>query len=96
MSTNTPSYTICSAPTVYIFVYILIETRFAPLMEKKCKHIQSDPSHPLWTILCALKLLLKKGRVVMLNSNVLIECSRRHVTSVVGLLALPVKHSAVY
>ena len=31
MSTNTPSYTICSAPIVYIFVYILIETRIAPL-----------------------------------------------------------------
>ena len=31
MSTNTPSYTICSSPIVYIFVYILIETRIAPL-----------------------------------------------------------------
>ena len=31
MPTNTPSYTICSAPIVYIFVYILIETRIAPL-----------------------------------------------------------------
>ena len=31
MSTNTYSYTICSAPNVYIFVYILIETRIAPL-----------------------------------------------------------------
>ena len=31
MSTNTSSYTICSAPNVYIFVYILIETRIAPL-----------------------------------------------------------------
>ena len=31
MSTNTFSYTICNAPNVYIFVYILIETRIAPL-----------------------------------------------------------------
>ena len=31
MSTNTSSYTICNAPNVYIFVYILIETRIAPL-----------------------------------------------------------------
>ena len=31
MSTNPPSYTICSAPIVYSFVYILIETRIAPL-----------------------------------------------------------------
>ena len=31
MSTNTPRYTICSTPIVYIFVYILIETRIAPL-----------------------------------------------------------------
>ena len=31
MSTNTSSYTICSAPNVYIVVYILIETRIAPL-----------------------------------------------------------------
>ena len=31
MSINTYSYTICSAPNVYIFVYILIETRIAPL-----------------------------------------------------------------
>ena len=31
MSTNTSSYTICSAPNVYIFVYILIETHIAPL-----------------------------------------------------------------
>ena len=31
MSTNTSSYTICSAPNVYIFVYILTETRIAPL-----------------------------------------------------------------
>ena len=29
MSTNTSSYTICSAPNVYIFVYILIETRYS-------------------------------------------------------------------
>ena len=32
MSTNTCSYTICSAPNVYIFVYILIETCLALLM----------------------------------------------------------------
>ena len=31
MSTNTSRYTICSAPFVYIFVYILIETPIAPL-----------------------------------------------------------------
>ena len=31
MPTNTPSYSICSAPIVYIFVYILIETCIAPL-----------------------------------------------------------------
>ena len=31
ISTNTFRYTICSAPNVYIFVYILIETRIAPL-----------------------------------------------------------------
>ena len=31
LSTNTSSYTICRAPNVYIFVYILIETRIAPL-----------------------------------------------------------------
>ena len=45
----------------------------------------------LWTILCALKLLFKKGRVVM--PNVLIECFRLHVTSVV--LVLLVKHNTV-
>ena len=33
MSTNTSSYTICSAPNVYIFVYILIETRIVPLRQ---------------------------------------------------------------
>ena len=32
MSTTTCSYTICSAPNVYIFVYILIETHLAPLI----------------------------------------------------------------
>ena len=32
MSTNTSSYTICSAPNIYIFVYILTETRIAPLI----------------------------------------------------------------
>ena len=31
MSADTSSYTICSAPNVYMFVYILIETRIAPL-----------------------------------------------------------------
>ena len=31
VSTNAFSCTICSAPNVYIFVYILIETRIAPL-----------------------------------------------------------------
>ena len=31
MSTNTFSYTICNPPNVYILVYILIETRIAPL-----------------------------------------------------------------
>ena len=35
MSTNSSSYTICSAPYVYIFVYILIETRIAPLTHTK-------------------------------------------------------------
>ena len=34
MSTNTSRYTICSAPNVYILVYILIETRIAPLIQK--------------------------------------------------------------
>ena len=34
MSTNTSSYTICSAPNVYIFIYILIETHIAPLKSK--------------------------------------------------------------
>ena len=33
MSTNTSSYTICSASNVYMFVYIFIETRIAPLIE---------------------------------------------------------------
>ena len=33
MSADTSSYTICSAPNVYMFVYILIETCIAPLME---------------------------------------------------------------
>ena len=37
MSTNTFHYTICSTPNVYIFVYILIETRIAPLKFKKKK-----------------------------------------------------------
>ena len=32
MSADTSSYTICSAPNVYMFVYILIETRIAPLI----------------------------------------------------------------
>ena len=32
MSTNTCGYTICSAPNVYIFAYILIETCIALLM----------------------------------------------------------------
>ena len=31
MSTNTSIYTMCSAPNIYIFVYILIETPIAPL-----------------------------------------------------------------
>ena len=35
MSTNTSSYTICSAPNVYIFVYILIATSIAPLKKKQ-------------------------------------------------------------
>ena len=39
MSTNTFSYTICSAPNVYILVYILIETRIAPL-SRRLFHIQ--------------------------------------------------------
>ena len=30
-STKTSSYTICRAPNFYIFVYVLIETRIAPL-----------------------------------------------------------------
>ena len=34
MSTNTSSYTICRAPNVYTFVYILIETRIAPLTKR--------------------------------------------------------------
>ena len=34
MSTNTSSYTICSTPNVYICVYILIETRIAPLIDQ--------------------------------------------------------------
>ena len=34
MSTNTSSYIICSAPNVYIFVYILIETHIAPLRQQ--------------------------------------------------------------
>ena len=33
ISANTSSYAICSAPNVYIFVYILIETRIAPLRQ---------------------------------------------------------------
>ena len=33
MSADTSSYTICSAPNVYMFVYILIETRIAPLID---------------------------------------------------------------
>ena len=44
MSTNTSSDTICRAPNVYIFVYILIETRIAPL-----KH-----SEQLCIIYCSL------------------------------------------
>ena len=43
MSTNTSSYTICSAPNVYIFVYILIEIRIAPLIQH---HKLIDPSLP--------------------------------------------------
>ena len=43
ISTNTPSYTICSAPNVYIFVYILIETRIAPL--KAWGYSSSDHTH---------------------------------------------------
>ena len=47
MSTNTSSYTICSAPNVYIFVYILIETRIAPLSyhfyQKMPSHLFSRP-----------------------------------------------------
>ena len=44
MSTNTSSYTICSAPNVYIFVYILIETRIAPL------NIRIDLQVTLWNL----------------------------------------------
>ena len=44
MSTNTSSYTICSAPNVYIFVYILIETRIAPLIYEYCVSISSTIS----------------------------------------------------
>ena len=36
MSTNTSNYTIGSAPYLYIFVYILIETHIAPLI---CQHL---------------------------------------------------------
>ena len=48
ISTNTSNYTICSAPNVYIFVDILIETRIAPLMAfaiPKCSddlHLQTN------------------------------------------------------
>ena len=35
MSTNTSSYTICSTPNVYIFVYILTETHIAPLTRNR-------------------------------------------------------------
>ena len=41
MSTNTSSYTICSEPNVYIFVYILIETRIAPLNQIKYMYQRS-------------------------------------------------------
>ena len=35
MSADTSSYTICNAPNVYMFVYILIETHIAPLIDTK-------------------------------------------------------------
>ena len=48
MPTNTPSYTICSAPIVYIFVYILIETRIAALTVPQSFHpIQNCTCKPL-------------------------------------------------
>ena len=46
MSTNTYSYTICSAPFVYIFVYILIETRIAPLRVRLTKYQQMHSDTP--------------------------------------------------
>ena len=46
MSTNTSSYTICSAPNVYIFVYILIETRIAPL-----KYTSTRGQSTMWIII---------------------------------------------
>ena len=45
MSTNTSSYTICSAPNVYIFVYILIETLIAPF--KGTYELQCRPTQKL-------------------------------------------------
>ena len=57
MSTNTCSYTICSAPNGYIFVYILFETRIAPLMgQNVCSldannllsmHVSQCEKHPV-------------------------------------------------
>ena len=37
MTTNTPSYTICSAPIVYICVYIFIEICIAPLISSQVR-----------------------------------------------------------
>ena len=47
MSTNTSSYTICSAPNVYIFAYILMETRIAPLKLKVYLKLVSMLPYPI-------------------------------------------------
>ena len=49
MPTNTSSYTICSAPDVYIFVYMLIETRIAPL-SNTCTSPQTAGEDQKWPL----------------------------------------------
>ena len=50
MSTNTCSYTICSAPNVYVFVYILLETHIAPLRFRAHKIFTKKNQNNLYQI----------------------------------------------
>ena len=74
MSTNTSSYTICSVPNVYIFVYILIETRTAPL---------NSISSLFKYCFCVWKILLECAYLPMASHDS--YCTNGHWVLAVGL-----------